>query len=162
MGHIPYKWIALSNTSLGIFMAALDGSITLIFTLVTAGLASSLPTALYNSLTKAGLAANTAQAVAGLPPTAALFAAFLGYNPLRTLIPPQVLASLPAAAQTQILSTAFFPTVISGPFEQGLLIAFSASVALSVLAAAASYLRGRRYIHELEGVAEIETGEPTV
>ena len=29
-GHIDYKWIALSNTTLGAFMAALDGSIVLI------------------------------------------------------------------------------------------------------------------------------------
>ena len=29
-GHIDYKWIALSNTTLGAFMAALDGSILLI------------------------------------------------------------------------------------------------------------------------------------
>ncbi len=28
--HIPYKWVALSNTTLGIFMAMLDGSIVLI------------------------------------------------------------------------------------------------------------------------------------
>ena len=30
LAHIPYKWIALSNTTLGIFMASLDGSIVLI------------------------------------------------------------------------------------------------------------------------------------
>ena len=28
--HVPYKWIALSNTTLGAFMAALDSSIVLI------------------------------------------------------------------------------------------------------------------------------------
>ena len=28
--HIPYKWIALSNTTLGVFMASLDGSIVMI------------------------------------------------------------------------------------------------------------------------------------
>src|SRR5271157_1433323 len=30
ISHVPYKWIALSNTTLGVFMAALDGSIVLI------------------------------------------------------------------------------------------------------------------------------------
>jgi hypothetical protein len=30
LAHIDYKWIALSNTTLGILMAALDGSIILI------------------------------------------------------------------------------------------------------------------------------------
>jgi MFS family permease len=30
LSHIPYKWIALANTTLGLFIAALDGSIVLI------------------------------------------------------------------------------------------------------------------------------------
>ena len=122
-------------------------SITLIFTMVTAGLAARLPTALYNGLTQAGLPGNAAQGIANLPPTAALFAAFLGYNPLGTLLPAQLLHSLPAAAQAHLLSKTFFPGLIAGPFEQGLRIAFSISVVLSVLAALASLLRGKRYIH---------------
>jgi MFS family permease len=125
-------------------------SITLIFVMVTSGLAASLPSALFGGLTRAGLPANAARAVAGLPPTAALFAAFLGYNPLGTLLPAQLLHSLPAAAQSHLLSTSFFPSLIAGPFEQGLFVAFTISAALSVLAALASLLRGRRYIHGLE------------
>jgi MFS family permease len=130
-------------------------SITLIFTMVTAGLAARLPTALYKGLTQAGLPGNAAQGIANLPPTAALFAAFLGYNPLGTLLPAQLLHSLPAAAQTHLLSKTFFPGLIAGPFEQGLRIAFSISVVLSVLAALASLLRGKRYIH-----GQVEAEEP--
>lgn len=129
--------------------------ITLIFTMVTAGLAVGLPTALYSGLTQAGLSSNAARGIANLPPTAALFAAFLGYNPLGTLLPPRLLHSLSAAAQLQLLGKTFFPSLISGPFEQGLRIAFSISVVLSVLAAVASFLRGKRYIYGLE-----ESGEP--
>ncbi len=125
-------------------------SITLIFTMVTAGLATRLPTALYNGLTQAGLPGSAAQGIANLPPTAALFAAFLGYNPLGTLLPPQVLQKLPATAQAQLLGRTFFPNLIAGPFEQGLRIAFWISAALSIVAALASLLRGKRYIHELE------------
>jgi MFS family permease len=125
-------------------------SITLIFTMVTAGLATSLPHALYSGLTQAGLPGNAAQGIAKLPPTAALFAAFLGYNPLGTLLPQQLLHSLPATAQAHLLGKTFFPGLISGPFEQGLRIAFSVSVVLSILAALASLLRGKRYIHGLE------------
>jgi EmrB/QacA subfamily drug resistance transporter len=124
-------------------------SITLIFTMVTAGLAASLPHALYSGLTQAGIPSDAAQGIAKLPPTAALFAAFLGYNPLGTLLPQQLLHSLPNAAQAQLLGKTFFPSLISGPFEQGLRIAFSISVVLSVLAALASLLRGKRYIHGL-------------
>ncbi len=99
-------------------------SITLIFTMVTAGLAVRLPAALYSGLTQAGLPGSAAQGIAELPPTAALFAAFLGYNPLGTLLPSQLLHSLPAAAQAQLLSKTFFPSLIAEPFEQGLRIAF--------------------------------------
>ena len=130
-------------------------SITLIFTMVTAGLAARLPTALFSGLTQAGLPSDAAQGIANLPPTAALFAAFLGYNPLGTLLPSQLLHSLPAAAQTQLLSKTFFPSLIAGPFKQGLRIAFSISVVLSVLAALASLLRGKRYIHGQEESQEL-------
>ena len=125
-------------------------SITLIFTMVTAGLAARLPAALYSGLTQAGLPTSAALGIAKLPPTAALFAAFLGYNPLGTLLPSQVLQSLSAAARAQLLGKAFFPSLIAGPFEDGLHIAFLISVVLSVLAALASLLRGQRYIHDLE------------
>ncbi len=125
-------------------------SITVIFILVTAGLGASLPGALYHGLTQAGLSSQVAQGVSNLPPTAALFAAFLGYNPLGTLLPSQVLHSLTATAQAQLLGKTFFPGLMAGPFEQGLRIAFSVSAGLSVLAALASLLRGKRYIHELE------------
>ncbi len=136
-------------------------SITVIFTMVTLGLAASLPSSLYNGLTQAGLPSAAAQAVANLPPTAALFAAFLGYNPMGTLLPAQLLHALPAAAQTQILGTTFFPSLLASPFEQGLRIAFSLSAILSILAALASLLRGKRYIHELEDQSSsVRSGEP--
>ena len=136
-------------------------SITLIFTMVMVGLASSLPHALYGGLTQAGIPNAVAQGVANLPPTAALFAAFLGYNPIGTLIPANVLQQLPAAAQANLVGTTFFPNLIAGPFEQGLRIAFSISVVLSLLAALASLMRGQRYIYEHEH-AEPERGAQLV
>ncbi len=131
-------------------------SITLIFTMVTAGLAARLPAALYSGLTQAGLPGNAAEGIANLPPTAALFAAFLGYNPLGTLLPANLLHSLPLAAQAQLLGKTFFPNLIAGPFKQGLRVAFSISVVLSVLAALASLLRGKRYIHGQEQSQELQ------
>jgi hypothetical protein len=38
-----------------------------------------------------------------LPPTAALFAAFLGYNPMAHLLPASALQHLPAAARATVL-----------------------------------------------------------
>jgi hypothetical protein len=125
-------------------------SLTLIFTLVVAGLSASQPGALYGHLTAAGIPSGVATQISGVPPVGALFAAFLGYNPMATLIPHSVLAALPAATQTTLLSPTFFPQLLAGPFHDGLQIAFTVCVVLSLGAAAASWMRGRRYIHDYE------------
>ena len=125
-------------------------SITVIFSLVTLGLAANLPGALYSQLSGAGIPAAVALQVSHLPPIGALFAAFLGYNPMGTLLPPDVLAALPQASRALVLGKSFFPNLIAGPFMDGLRIAFALSVVLSVLAAIASLLRGPRFIYELE------------
>jgi hypothetical protein len=55
-----------------------------------------------------------------------------------------VLARLPAAGQAALTGRTFFPSLLSGPFHSGLIVVFSVSAALSVLAGLASLLRGRR------------------
>ena len=135
-------------------------SMTLIFTLVVAGLSASLPSALYGRLTSAGIPAGVATQISGIPPIGALFAAFLGYNPMATLIPASVLAGLPSAARSTVLANSFFPQLLADPFHDGLQIAFTVCVVLSLGAAAASWLRGRRYIHDYEvGKAEAPARE---
>ncbi|MGA2512581.1 MAG: MFS transporter [Candidatus Limnocylindrales bacterium] len=139
---------------------AMSLSMTLIFTLVIAGLSSSLPQALYGHLTAAGIPTPLATQLSGIPPISALFAAFLGYNPMAILIPANVLAGLPASTQATVLGNSFFPQLLVGPFHDGLQIAFSLCVVLSLGAAAASWLRGRRYIHDYEvgGLAPVAQG----
>jgi MFS family permease len=129
---------------------AMSLSMTLIFTLVIAGLSASLPGVLYGHLTAAGIPTPLASQLSGIPPISALFAAFLGYNPMATLIPAHVLAGLPAATRATVLGTSFFPQLLTGPFHDGLQIAFFVCVVLSLAAAGASWLRGRRYIHDYE------------
>jgi hypothetical protein len=117
-------------------------SLTVIFTLVVMGLSASLPGALTSHLTAAGLPAQMTQALAHIPPIGALFAAFLGYNPMGMMIPPDQLAALPAATRSAILDTSFFPQLLSGPFVDGLRVAFSACAVVSLAAAAASWWDG--------------------
>ncbi|HEX8728802.1 MAG TPA: MFS transporter [Ktedonobacterales bacterium] len=119
-------------------------SIGVFFSIVTAGLASALPPALTAGLSPTGLPAALIDKIAHLPPTAALFAAFLGYNPMGTLLPAPVLHGLPAASQTHLLSQQFFPNLIAAPFMDGLRIVFYVSAALSILAAFASLARPER------------------
>jgi MFS family permease len=136
-------------------------SITWIFTMVTIGLASHLPADMFHGLTQAGLPNQVAQQVSTVPPTAALFAAFLGYNPMKALIPASALQALPAAAQATILSKAFFPNLISASFDDGLRIAFAISVVLALIAALASLLRGKRVIYGQESPAEMTPVDAT-
>jgi hypothetical protein len=55
-----------------------------------------------------------------------------------------VLTKLPAASQAALTGRTFFPSLLSGPFHSGLIVVFSVSAALSVLAGLASLLRGKR------------------
>jgi MFS family permease len=114
-------------------------AISLFFTLLTAGLAARLPQALSSGLTGAGVPAPEAAAVAHVPPVATLFATFLGYNPMQTLLGP-ALHSLPAATARTVTSTAFFPHVISGPFHDGLRLTFGVAAAMMLLATVTCFL----------------------
>ena len=128
-------------------------SMGIFFTIVILGLAGSLPEVLGSGLAAAGLPVAAARQIASLPPTAALFAAFLGYNPLGTMLPSAVLGAMPAAARAHLLSLHFFPHLIAPAFMRGLRAAFDISIGLSVLAAVVSAFRGQRYIHGSEEAA---------
>jgi len=122
-------------------------SISLFFTLMIVGLNSTVPAALCSGLTANGVPAALAHQLAALPPISYLFASFLGYNPLATLLGP-VLGQLPPADVANLTGRTFFPSLISGPFQHGLVLVLGFSIAASLVAAVASALRGGRYIHE--------------
>src|SRR5438128_87855 len=122
-------------------------SIGLFFSIVTIGLASALPSTLLNGLSRAGVPVTVASSIAHLPPTAALFAAFLGYNPMATLLPASVLQALPGGEQANLLGHSFFPNLISPPFMIGLHGVFYLSAAMCLVAALVSFLRGKRSIN---------------
>jgi MFS family permease len=122
-------------------------SIGLFFTLMIVGLNATVPPALFSGLTANGVPIPLAHHLAGLPPISYLFASFLGYNPLQTLLGP-VLTQLPAADAARLTGQTFFPSLISEPFQHGLVLVLSFSIAASLVAAAASALRGGRFVHE--------------
>jgi MFS family permease len=118
-------------------------SIGVFFSLMVAGLASSLPGTLSAGLRAQGVPGGVADQVAGLPPVSTLFAAFLGVNPIGHLLGPSgALAALPAAHRDTLTGTRFFPELISGPFHHGLVTVFSAAAAMAVISALASLSRG--------------------
>lgn len=125
-------------------------SIGLFFSIVTLGLAATLPSTLASGLIMNGVPSNAASTIAHLPPTAALFGAFLGYNPIGALLPPTVLQTISPAHKAVLLGKAFFPHLISTPFMDGLHAVFYISAALCFVAAAASLMRGKRVIYGQE------------
>ena len=127
-------------------------SIGVFFTLIILGLAASLPAALGHGLIAQGVPPADAARIAALPPVSIMFAALLGYNPVQTLLGP-ALSKLPASHAAYLTGHTFFPSLISAPFQHGLAIAFDFAIVACLIAAVASLLRGRRYVHELHGAA---------
>jgi hypothetical protein len=95
MGPDRYKWVALSNATLAVLLATLDGSIT-----------------------------------------------------IQHLLGSDVLSTLPAHDQAVLTGHSFFPTLISGPFEDGLHAAFLFAIVACLIAAAASLMRGGRVVED--------------
>jgi MFS family permease len=121
-------------------------SIGVFFSLMVLGLASSLPGHLDAGLLRAGVPASQASRIAHLPPVGTLFAAFLGYNPMSVLLGPSI-HHLSAAHVQQLTSRSYFPGLIAAPFQAGLRKAFDFAALACLVAAAASWLSGERYVH---------------
>jgi MFS family permease len=134
-------------------------SIGVFFTLMIVGLASGLPHTLQSGLLAHGVPAADATRISQLPPVATLFASFLGYNPVSTLLGPHVLAGLPAGQAQVLTGRSFFPHLISAPFHTALVYAFVFAIAACLVAAVASLLRGGKY-HHVEA-ATSPAGAPT-
>jgi MFS family permease len=140
-------------------------SIGLFFTLMIAGLASSLPQTLSTGLQSHGVGTLAAERVAHLPPVSILFAAFLGYNPIQHFLGPMAIAHLAAPNRALLAGRSFFPHLLSAPFRNGLHEAFGFAIGACLLAAAASLMRGGRYHatdspDEMPPDARASTGTP--
>ncbi|GAA4837434.1 MFS transporter [Luteimicrobium xylanilyticum] len=123
-------------------------SIGVFFSLMVVGLASTLPDALRTGLTQHHVPAAVADQIAQLPPVGSLFAAFLGYNPIQSLLGSDTLSQLPQADQDALVGKGFFPQLISDAFHHGLVVVFSVAAAMSLVGAVASLFRGKRYVHD--------------
>ncbi|MHB1945451.1 MAG: MFS transporter [Metallibacterium sp.] len=122
-------------------------SIGIFFTLMIIGLSTTLSTTLVQGLMQHGVSATAARQVGALPPVSILFAAFLGYNPIRTLVGASVLDHLSPANRRALTGHSYFSNLISQPFHAGLAEAFTFAAVVCLIAAAASWSRGRRYVH---------------
>ena len=117
-------------------------SIGVFFTVITLGLADRLPGALDHGLVAQGVPAAQAHSIATLPPIGSLFAAFLGFNPIKQLLPSASAAHVSAAHYRFLTGRGFFPHLIAGPFGHGLHLAFFMAAGVCFLGAIFSALRG--------------------
>ena len=129
-------------------------SIGIFFTLMIVGLSSGLPEALAHGLAAHGVPLAAATKVSRLPPVSVLFAAFLGYSPIKHLLGASVLGHLAAGSARALTSRSFFPHLITGPFQSGLHEAFGFAIAACLVAAGASWLRGGKYVYAEPSSAE--------
>src|SRR5487761_1491570 len=170
MNSVPANQRGAAGGMIATFMnSASVLSIGIFFSLMVVGLSSKLPSTLFSGLTAQGVQASAATPISHLPPIGVLFASFLGYNPLQQLLGP-LLHQLNPAHAAYLIGRQFFPHLITGPFHDGLGVAFGFAIAACVIAAIASAFTGRRKRHgeresvgsELAAVAAEGTGvEPT-
>ncbi|WP_130493008.1 MFS transporter [Motilibacter rhizosphaerae] len=126
-------------------------SMGVFFSLLIAGLAGSLPGSLRSGLLAQGVSQKAADTVAGLPPVGTVFASFLGYNPVGSLLAPTgELQRLPAAARETVTGTSFFPHLVSGPFHDGLVVVFVLAAVMAATAGVLAWVRGdtREHVHQ--------------
>jgi len=148
MNSVPPEARGVASGMRGTFQnAGQMVSIAFFFSILTAGLASSLPTVMYQGLHHNGLSVALSHQISHLPPIGVLFAAFLGYNPMQSLVPHSASIHLSHHTRGVLFGHAFFPHLILPAFLDGLHLAFYVSAAISLIAAVASLLRGKRYIH---------------
>jgi len=129
-------------------------SIGIFFSLMIVGLTSTLPKAMYRGLSAHGVVASQAHQVANLPAVGSLFSSFLGFNPLKSLLVSQANTNVTHIQWTALTGKQFFPSLIESPFHHGLIIVFSAAIAMSVVGALFSALRGDKFIHQQESLSK--------
>ncbi|WP_246004099.1 MFS transporter [Nocardioides marmoriginsengisoli] len=150
MNSVPaHERGAASGVRGTVFNSGSSLSIGVFFSLMVVGLANVLPRTLTDGLTGQGVPHQVAADVGNLPPVGSLFASFLGYNPIESLLAPTgTLEHLPAANADTLTGKEFFPNLMSGPFHDGLVIVFLTAAAMMLIAAIASWSAGGKYVHD--------------
>jgi len=135
------------------------------FAIIIISLNATLPVALSTAVSNTGASPQIASAFSHTPAAGALFGAFLGYNPIGTMLKGMgsIAAGLPQSTLTTLTSQTFFPNAIASPFMTALTTAFIFAAVLCFLAAVFSGLRGKKTDCSDTGKVENKTViEPTM
>src|SRR5258708_14168830 len=109
----------------------------MLFSPLIRALPSTLRALWFPGLPAQGAPAADASRLAHLPPTAVMFAALLGYNPIHMLLG-SALTKLPASHAAYPTGHSFFPSLVTPPFQAGLAIAFDFATVACLAAAGPS------------------------
>ncbi len=139
-------------------------SMAIFFSIAISIFSLKLPSSLLNTSVSIGLPLQIATAISKIPPSGALFAAFLGINPAASFSP-SMLNLIPPAALKSLMSLSFFPNAIGPSFMVGLKDSLYIAILMTIAGAVLSALSGGRYVHG-EGytngkkVANVSSGNP--
>ena len=139
-------------------------SMAIFFSVAISIFSLKLPSSLLNTSLSIGLPLQIAEAISKIPPSGALFAAFLGINPAASF-PSAMLNLIPPAALNSLMSLSFFPNAIGPSFMIGLKDSLYIAILMTIAGAVLSALSGGRYVHG-EGytngkkVTNVSSGNP--
>ncbi len=139
-------------------------SMAIFFSIAISIFTLKLPSSLLNTSLSIGLPLQIATAISKIPPSGALFAAFLGINPAASFSP-AMLNLIPPAALKSLMSLSFFPNAIGPSFMVGLKDSLYIAILMTIAGAVLSALSGGRYVHG-EGytngkkVTNVSSGNP--
>ena len=125
-------------------------SMGIFFTVVLVGMTALIPVYFSKNLATAG-AQVLIPIFNNIPPTSALFSAFLGYNPMGQImsqLPASFTANLSASTLSTLTGKTWFPESLAPAFMNSLVISFRIGALLFIFAAVLSSLRGKKFIHE--------------
>ena len=148
----PQERGVASGMMMTLMNTAFTASMAMFFTIVIVGITQQFPGAMTSALASIG-ALQLAPVLSNIPPTGALFSAFLGFNPVNTILsglPTSFVAAIPQTTMTTLTGTTWFPSTLANAFMPALRMAFYIGAVLSGLAALLSALRGETYLHEVE------------
>jgi MFS family permease len=130
-------------------------SMAVFFTIVIVGIKEAFPSAIHTSFASFGSITPTVQQLmdhlVSMSPTNALFSAFLGYNPMDSILgsmDPSIVSAIPQQIVTTLRGNYWFPQTLQQAFMPALRISFIIGAVLSGIAALLSAMRGQRYVHE--------------
>ena len=119
-------------------------SMGMFFTIIVVGLTNTFPPLLSAALSAAN-ATPLISAMSAIPPTGALFAAFLGYNPIQMILTglsPALIATIAPATLATLTGGVWFPTTLAQAFMPSLSLSFYIGAGLSFIAALLCAMRG--------------------